>query len=92
MKLRVRAGIPTNPPIWWIAPTDSEALKVSDEFLLGDTILVAPVLQEGATSRQVYLPEGTWLDGNDNSCKYEGPISLLYDAPIEVLPYFIRQY
>ena len=37
---------------------DDEALTVEDEFLLGDSLLVAPVLEEGSTKRDVYLPQG----------------------------------
>lgn len=61
------------------------------EFLLGDYILAAPVIQEGATSRDVVLPAGTWKDGNDGTI-YEGPQTIKnYPAPIDVLPYFIKQ-
>lgn len=61
------------------------------EYLLGENILVAPVIVENATSRDVYLPRGTWVDGN-NGTTYVGPITLTnYPAPIEVLPYFIRR-
>ncbi|KAH1021221.1 hypothetical protein HUJ04_010760 [Dendroctonus ponderosae] len=82
---------PTNPPIWWIVPFDETALGISDEFLLGEDILVAPVMEQGATSRDVYLPEGSWVDGNDPAVKYEGPIWLDYNAPLDVLPYFIKE-
>ncbi|EFN61367.1 hypothetical protein EAG_06702, partial [Camponotus floridanus] len=34
------------------------------EYLLGETILIAPVIQEGAISRDIYLPAGIWLDLN----------------------------
>ena len=44
--------------MWWLDPMDDEALTVEDEFLLGDSLLVAPVLEEGATKRDVYLPQG----------------------------------
>ena len=37
---------------------DIEALSVEDEFLLGDSLLVAPVLEEGAIKRDIYLPRG----------------------------------
>nr|ADC97876.1 glycoside hydrolase family 31 [Chrysomela tremula] len=90
MEGTIKNGTPVNPPIWWIDPTDSEALACDDEFLLGDEILVAPVLVEGATSRKVYLPKSTWRDGNDNTI-YQGPISLDYQADISTLPYFIRE-
>jgi myogenesis-regulating glycosidase len=45
--LAVRSGYPVNPPIWWLNPEDKIAQAVDDEFLLGDKILVAPVIQEG---------------------------------------------
>ena len=37
---------------------DEEALTIEDEFLLGDSLLVAPILEEGAIKRDVYLPRG----------------------------------
>lgn len=46
-KLAVTTGEPVNPPIWWIAPEDKIAQAIDDEFMLGDTILVAPVVQQG---------------------------------------------
>nr|CAD7200931.1 unnamed protein product [Timema douglasi] len=55
-------GSPINPPIWWVDPDDSDAQAVDDEYLLGESILVAPVMEEGATSRDIYLPGGTWRD------------------------------
>lgn len=62
-----------------------------EEYLLGEKILVAPVIQEGATSRDVVLPTGSWKDGN-NGTVYEGPQILKgYPAPIDILPYFIKQ-
>ena len=52
------SGSPIVRPLWWLAPGDEVALGVDDEFLLGDGVLVAPVLERGATSRRVYLPHG----------------------------------
>ena len=40
-------GLGINRPIWWIDPTDETALGIDSEFLLGDTILVAPVVEKG---------------------------------------------
>ena len=51
-------GAPIVRPLWWIAPLDAVALSIDTEFLLGDTLLVAPVLEQGATSRDIYLPAG----------------------------------
>lgn len=61
---------------------------VFTEFLLGTLILAAPVLRQGQNSRHIYLPRGTWLDGNTN-VTYEGPRWLMdYPAPLDTLPYF----
>jgi alpha-glucosidase (family GH31 glycosyl hydrolase) len=46
-KLAVLNGSPVNPPIWWIAPEDKIAQTIDDEFLLGEKILAAPVVQQG---------------------------------------------
>ncbi|KAK7462564.1 hypothetical protein BaRGS_00038393 [Batillaria attramentaria] len=85
-----RTGFPIVRPLWWIAPTDSDALTTDSQYLLGDDLLVAPVLEEGLRSRDVYLPAGTWRDelrgGN-----YTGPQWLKgYAADIDELPYFQR--
>ncbi|XP_044254381.1 myogenesis-regulating glycosidase [Tribolium madens] len=91
MNNSIATGTPVNPPIWWVDPTNPDALTVNDEYLLGEKILVAPVVQEGAISRDVVLPVGSWKDGN-NGTIYEGPQILKgYSAPIDILPYFIKQ-
>lgn len=58
--------------------------------MLGEKILVAPVIVKGARSRSVYLPIGQWKDGNSDTI-YNGPIALNYSAPIHILPFFIKQ-
>jgi len=59
--------------------------------MLGDNILVAPVTEEGAVSRDIYLPKGTWTQGGGNGTVYTGPIWLRdFPAPLEVLPYFLK--
>jgi len=61
----IRVGWPIVRPLWWIAPTDEAALSCDSQFLLGDHLLVAPVLHAGARSRDVYLPGGPtvlWKD------------------------------
>lgn len=55
------SGTPIMRPLAWIAPSHAESVACDDEFLLGDALLVAPVLQEGATTRSVLLPPGEWF-------------------------------
>lgn len=60
--------------------------------MLGENILVAPVLVEGATSRHIYLPKGMWRDENHPaSSLLPGRMWLIdYPASLEVLPWFTR--
>lgn len=69
-----------------VFPDDSPSRAISDEYMLGDTLLVAPVVVEGATSRSVYLPPGTWfhvLTGEE----YAGGTHTI-DAPLGTPPVF----
>ena len=49
-------------PLAYEWPQDDIAINCDDEYLLGNDILVAPLLEENAESRLVYLPEGQWKD------------------------------
>ena len=61
------------------------------EFLLGNNLLVAPVLEKGATSRDIYLPKGVWRDENYPENVHVGP-KLIKDYPADLgtLPFFTR--
>jgi alpha-glucosidase (family GH31 glycosyl hydrolase) len=61
---------------------------VRDQFMLGDRLLVAPVLARGAVSRVVQLPPGRWR-GSDGTVMH-GPRRVEVRAAIEELPYFER--
>lgn len=65
---------------------------LSIEFLLGDDLLVAPVLEEGATSRDVYLPgfDALWRDGSTGQSYVGAQWIENYQADLYTLPYFIR--
>jgi alpha-glucosidase/alpha-D-xyloside xylohydrolase len=55
-------GLPLMRPLWLANPEDKQALMREDEYFFGDSLLVAPVLQAGASEREVYLPAGLWWD------------------------------
>ncbi|MBR5102355.1 MAG: DUF5110 domain-containing protein [Muribaculaceae bacterium] len=63
---------------------------ITDQYLWGRDIMVAPVLTQGATSRQIVFPKGTWIDYNNPGVRYEGHTMANYNAPIDVLPLFVR--
>ncbi|KAK7870752.1 hypothetical protein R5R35_009900 [Gryllus longicercus] len=93
LKKSVVDGTPANAPIWWIDPKDETAQEINDEFLLGEDILVAPVIVEGAVTRDIYLPRGVWKDeATPANGLIVGPVWLRdYPAPLNILPYFTRQ-
>ena len=67
----VRNSKPFMRPLIYEWPNDTNAVNCQDEYLLGDDLLVAPLLEENATSREVYLPDGVWFDFFDGT-EYAG--------------------
>ena len=63
--------------------------EVKDEFMMGDELLVAPVMEKGSTVRKVVIPPGKWCaaDGEE----YVGPAEIEVFAPLESLPYFMKK-
>jgi alpha-glucosidase len=82
-------GVPLFRPLVLNYQNDYNTLNLDDEFLVGSDLLVAPVLQPNQTSRLVYLPEGIWYDLHSGK-KYVGGTMIRVDAPLEVVPLFIR--
>ena len=62
--------------------------SVITEFLLGNDLLVAPVLEEGVTMRKIYLPKGNWAYRGNLNDLYSGPAFYEYPVDIYTLPYF----
>ena len=59
------------------------------QFMVGDNLLVAPVLSETDNSKKLYLPDGKWLDWWTNKV-YEGKQWIFIEAPIDQIPLFIK--
>jgi alpha-glucosidase (family GH31 glycosyl hydrolase) len=85
----VRTGMPVTRPLWLAAPGDAEAARADQEWLLGDDVLVAPVVTEGATSRAVRFPPGCWQHA-ESGARYDGPRTATVTAALDQLPYFAR--
>ncbi|MFF5029103.1 glycoside hydrolase family 31 protein [Streptomyces collinus] len=88
-QLARRTGAPYVRPLWWAAPEDRALRDCEDAFLLGDCLLVAPVLDPGVERRAVRLPRGRWYDTLTGT-PYEGPAQVLVDAPLSRTPVFAR--
>ncbi|MFI0734954.1 glycoside hydrolase family 31 protein [Streptomyces sp. NPDC021225] len=84
-----RTGAPYARPVWWRWPKDRALRDCEDAFLLGDALLVAPVLEEGAERRAVRLPRGRWYDTATGRA-YEGPGQVVLDAPLSRVPVLAR--
>lgn len=55
-------GMPIMRALWLHYPEDPQAVRRGDQYLWGRDFLVAPVVRQGVTHREVYLPEGLWYD------------------------------
>ncbi len=62
---------------------------VNDQFMLGEAILVAPIVEKGKTKRKVVFPEGKWK--GDDGTFVEGPKTINIDVPLDRLPYYIMK-
>lgn len=82
------AGTPLVRPLFW--EFDEAGLQdIDDEYMWGPSFLVAPIMESGATERNVYLPQGAWIDYWTDTC-YVGGQTIAAAAPIEKLPLFVR--
>jgi alpha-glucosidase (family GH31 glycosyl hydrolase) len=86
-----RTGHPIMRPLFYEHPSDERAWEIWDQYYYGDDYLVAPVLEEGATTREVYLPEGEWIDyWNPEGDTLDGPATVTVEAPLYKTPIFLR--
>lgn len=82
-------GLPVMRPLVMHYEDDAVTHNINDEFLVGEKLLVAPVVNQGETVRKVYLPEGTWYSFWTGE-KHEGRRYFLEQAPIDHLPIYIK--
>lgn len=85
-----KTGLPIMRPLVLNYENDPQVYNLNDEYMVGEDILAAPVVQEGQTKRAVYLPKGKWIDFW-NGVEYSGKTTILVDAPIGKLPLFIKK-
>ena len=76
-------------PLWFDWPDDCETLNIWDEYLLGTDLLIAPVMVENRSDREVYLPQGTWRMLGTNDMVY-GPSVITVTAFLDQIPVFLR--
>ncbi|MBS1788802.1 MAG: glycoside hydrolase family 31 protein [Acidobacteria bacterium] len=82
-------GLPIIRALWLHYPDDPAAVARGDEFLWGRDVLVAPVVEKGATTRDVYLPRGDWYDFWTEE-KLAGEREVNRAVDLETMPLYVR--
>ncbi|WP_348261655.1 glycoside hydrolase family 31 protein [Telmatobacter sp. DSM 110680] len=71
-------------------PNDPNVADLRDEYMFGPAFLVAPVTEQGATSRKVYLPAGSFWYNYWTNERVSGGQTITVSAPIDTIPLFVR--
>jgi alpha-glucosidase (family GH31 glycosyl hydrolase) len=82
-------AMPIMRPLWLHFPDDAKAVAREDEYLWGANMLVAPVVEKGATARSVYLPKSDWYDYWTNE-RVEGSREISRPVDLETMPLYVR--
>lgn len=82
-------GMPIMRPLWLHFPNDPKAVECGDQYLWGKSILVAPVVEKGATARRVYLPASDWYDFWTGE-RLEGGREISRPVDLETMPLYVR--
>ncbi len=89
-----RTGAPLMRPMAWHFADDESVLDLSDQFMFGSNIMVAPVVESAQTSRNVYFPAGVWhrfsIDKPGPAERIEGPCLRRVHMPLGTIPAFVR--
>lgn len=84
-----QTGHPFIRPLFWNEPRSVELWQIDDAFMLGEALLVAPLLEEGQKRRPVYLPPGRWSNLWDEQV-YSGPGKVEIECGLENIPVLVR--
>lgn len=85
-----RTGVPVMRPLLFDFVSDETTFAVGDEYMFGDDILVAPVVEQGARERSVYLPKGACWQEAATGRRYDGGSTVVASAPLDTIPLFFK--
>ena len=89
MRETEQTGIPMMRPLVLEYDRDENVKNRNDEFMLGDRMLIAPVVEQGAREKMVYLPEGIWYDYWTGE-SVEGGSFFVRKAPLDLCPIYVK--
>ncbi|RCW34624.1 glycoside hydrolase family 31 protein [Marinilabilia salmonicolor] len=84
-------GLPLMRAMFLEYPGDPETANLGTQFMFGEELLVAPVMEEAAATKRVYLPEGTWFDYHSPRVSYDGGQWIDFPVTLETIPLFVKQ-
>lgn len=82
-------GMPLQRAMWLQYPNDKKARSIATQYMWGSDLLIAPVYEKGATSRNVYLPAGDWYDWWTNA-KQHGGQTISRNVDLATMPIYVR--
>ncbi len=82
-------GIPIVRPLFFADPDDPMLANASDAFLLGEDMLIVPIVNDGQRQTSIYLPHGEWIDFWTYQ-RYAGGTTVALEAPLDHIPVLVR--
>ena len=90
MARAAKTGAPIMEPLVYAFQEDAHCYNEGIEFMLGDSLLVANVVEKGASEREIYLPEGTTFYDFYTREAYEGGQTITIPVTLESIPMFVK--
>lgn len=83
------SGLPLARPLFFLDPSDPRLCNDNSSYMWGDAFLVSPIVEQGQTSKKLYLPGGNWFNFWTDEL-VQGGSAILADAPLDRIPLFVR--
>ncbi len=90
MEIASKEGVPLMRPMFFDYPDDEICYTLGEQYMFGDDIIFAPITEQGATEKEVYLPKGEWVLTKDKTI-YQGEKSHTISAEINEFIAFVKK-
>lgn len=84
-----KTGVPLMRAMFLEYPEDPNTYGLNSQYLFGDNLLVAPIVDQGVTSKNIYLPDGEWIDFFFGAQR-PGARTISYSAGVDDIPVFVK--
>lgn len=85
-----KEGLPVMRPLFMEYPNDPKTYDLNDQFMIGDNVIIAPILSPSVTDRAVYLPSGEWVEYSTGETFNGGKTHLIH-AELDHMPIFVKK-